>query len=161
MVESRFLGTRSQTQAPARPASPLKVVGNSGSVESSRKSVADRRIRTVVIGSHGVVGANMARFLKLWAGKRLDVTLVEPDCDAHWSDSPAAEGSSDGFSEYFPYDPHCLQDRYGIRVIGASVASIDPYGRALVLADGSRLEYDRLEIASGARLIDQAVSVAA
>jgi len=150
MIESRFLNRRADSAVAVPEVSNLKVVGAPPGANVA--AAPAKRMRLVVIGSHGVAGANMARFLKLWAGKRLDVTLIEPDCREDWSsDSIMADGSNNGFAEYFPYDPHTLQERYGVRVVGACVTGIDPYGRAVTLADGSRLSYDRLEVAPGAR----------
>jgi NADPH-dependent 2,4-dienoyl-CoA reductase/sulfur reductase-like enzyme len=160
MIEARFLNKRSDTPKADRPAAALIVVGNSS---AENVAVAPKRMRTVVLGNRSVAGANMARFLKLWAGNRLDVTLVEAGSGRKRSSAPAAvEGSNDGFAEYFPYDPHQLESRYGIHVVDAGVAGIDPYSRALTLADGTRLSYDRLEVAPGAQLDNpQRVAVAA
>ncbi|HZV54502.1 MAG TPA: hypothetical protein VFF82_06145 [Rhodocyclaceae bacterium] len=94
----------------------------------------------------------MARFLKLWAGNRLDVTLVEPNVRGNAPSPAGAEGKDDGFTEHFPYDRRSLASRYGIRIIGATVAGVDPSDHALMLGDGTRLPYDRLEVAPGARV---------
>lgn len=160
MIEPRFLNTRSGTSKADRPAAALKVVGTSA---NENVVAAPQRVRAVVLGNRSVAGANMARFLKLWAGNRLDVTLVEAGASRKRSSAPAAvEGSKDGFAEYFPYDPHRLESRYGVHVVDAGVSGIDPYSRALMLADGTRLSYDRLEVAAGAQVNNpQRIAVAA
>ncbi|HTY03379.1 MAG TPA: hypothetical protein VMC81_06590 [Rhodocyclaceae bacterium] len=147
MIEARFLNARGETPKIENPVASLTVVGSAVAANS-----APKRFRAVVLGNHTVTGANMARFLKIWAGKRLDVTLVEPDCTGQWSSASSAVPGSNGFAEFFPYDPHSLDSRYGIRVVGACVSAIDPYSRALTMDDGTRITYDRLEVAPGARL---------
>lgn len=149
MVERRFFdrrtsGARTGRRATDRRAFPPPYCGKPLSNED--------RQHLVVIGCRGLAGANMARFLKLWAGNRLDVTLVEPDSGGA-SSLVELEESSDGFSEHYPYDRRTLASRYGIRIIGATVAGVDPSDRALMLGDGTRLAYDRLELAPGARLV--------
>ena len=147
MIESRFATRRSEPpvaavcqMANAQPAKVSQVV-----------SPAVQRKRFVVVGQRGLAGANMARFLKLWAGKRVDVTLVEPQSCGKRAAGYVDRGC-DGFAEFFPYDPYLLERRYGIRVIGAGVTRIDTHGRTLTLTDGTRLVYDRLDLAPGARL---------
>jgi sulfide dehydrogenase [flavocytochrome c] flavoprotein chain len=106
----------------------------------------------VVVGSRGVAGAKMARFLKLWAGEHVQVTLVEPGFAAGAMSAVGGDGHGDGFTEYFPYDRRGLSSRYGIHVVGAKVSCIDATRRALTLADGTRLAFDRLELAPGTQL---------
>jgi hypothetical protein len=104
----------------------------------------------VIVGSEGLAGAKMARFLKLWAGEYVNITLVEPGLVA--GTMSAVDGDGDGFSEYFPFDRRGLSSRYGIRVIGTKVSGVDAARRAMILADGTRLAFDRLELAPGAEV---------
>jgi NADPH-dependent 2,4-dienoyl-CoA reductase/sulfur reductase-like enzyme len=149
MIESRFATRRSEP-----PIAAVRQMATAQPVRVSQVvSPVVQRKRFVVIGQHGLAGANMARFLKLWAGKRVDVTLVEPQSCGKGAFAHGHEDHGcDGFAEFFPYDPYLLERRYGIRVIGAGVTRIDMHGRTLTLTDGTRLVYDRLELAPGARL---------
>jgi sulfide dehydrogenase [flavocytochrome c] flavoprotein chain len=146
MIESRTTNRRGEVPVVARPAPNAKVARVTPVV-----SPIGQRKRFVVIGHRGLAGANMARFLKLWAGNRVDVTLVEPQSCGKRASGHEDRGC-DGFAEFFPYDPYRLERRYGIRVVGAGVTRIDMHGRTLTLTDGTRLVYDRLDLAPGARL---------
>lgn len=108
-------------------------------------------VRLVIVGCRGVAGANMARFLKLWAGDRLDVTLVEPESmDRHAAVATAGKrNGGGGFAEYFPYDRRELSGRYGVRIVGAPIRRVDPVRHLVLVADGSTLPYDRIEFAAG------------
>jgi sulfide dehydrogenase [flavocytochrome c] flavoprotein chain len=146
MIESRTTNRRSEVPVAARQTASAKMPRVSSVV-----SPIGQRKRFVVIGHRGLAGANMARFLKLWAGNRVEVTLVEPQSCGKRASGHEDRGC-DGFAEFFPYAPYLLERRYGIRVIGAGVTRIDMHGRTLTLTDGTRLVYDRLDLAPGARL---------
>lgn len=113
-----------------------------------RMKAGEARERLVLIGCRSAAVAAMARFLKLWAGQRLDVTLVEPSADIVASRSLPHRPDQDSGS-HFPYDRRGLTSRYGIRVVDAAVSGIDPVAQTLTLADGSRLDYDRISAAPG------------
>jgi sulfide dehydrogenase [flavocytochrome c] flavoprotein chain len=149
MIERRRLNRRASDFDTGRRSADRGVVPTS---YSGKAAGGQTRENLVVIGCRGVAGANMARFLKLWAGDRLDVTLIEQDCPGEAPMPVDVPGTSDVFAEFFPYDRRSLASRYGIRIIGTKVAGIDPFGHALMLGDGTRLVYDRLEVAPGARL---------
>ena len=110
------------------------------------------RERVVLIGCKSAAVAAMAKFLRLWAGHRLDLTLVEPLADG--GPPLAASVSTEGNAARvpFPYDRRGLTSRYGIRVVNAAVSGVDPVAGTLMLSDGSRLPYDRLSAAPAAPL---------
>jgi hypothetical protein len=109
------------------------------------------RERVVLIGCKSATVAAMAKFLRLWAGQRLELTLVEPMTDG---DSPSTPHLTEGHSARipFPYDRRGLTSRYGIRVVNATVSGVDPVAGTLVLSNGSQLPYDRLSAAPNAAL---------
>lgn len=107
--------------------------------------------RLVIVGEEGASGAKMARFVKLWAGDYVDVTLIEPGLASGTLSTSGGERRGDGSDQDFPFDRRALSSRYGIRVIGTRVTGIDTVRRAVMLADGSRLAFDRLELARGMR----------
>lgn len=110
------------------------------------------RERLVLIGCKSAAVAAIAKFLRLWAGHRLELTLVEPVTDD--GTPPVASPSAEGHAARipFPYDRRGLTSRYGIRVVNAAVSGVDPVAGALMLSDGSRLPYDRLSAAPTAAL---------
>src|SRR3954454_6895910 len=102
--------------------------------------------RVVVIGG-GFAGATCARALK-HLDSRLAVTLVEPN----------AEFTACPFSNLVIAGLRDLRDqKFGyakLRADGVALAplhatAVDPQSRAVTLADGTRLPYDRLIVASG------------
>ncbi len=106
------------------------------------------RGRVVVVGG-GMAGATVAKYLRLWGGTGVDVTLVERD--AMYTSSIMSNlvltGQRTINSLKFGYDQ--LISRYGVRIVKGDVISIDRGGKLVVLADNTRLPYDRLVIAPG------------
>jgi NADPH-dependent 2,4-dienoyl-CoA reductase/sulfur reductase-like enzyme len=104
--------------------------------------------RVVVIGG-GMGGATVAKYLRLWGGTGVSVTLVERD-SAYTSNilsNLVLNGQRTITSLQYGYSN--LATRYGIRMVKGDVTAIDPVGHSVTLADGSKLPYDRLIIAPG------------
>lgn len=104
--------------------------------------------RVVVIGG-GMAGATVAKYLRLWGGTGVSVTLVERDT-AYTSNilsNLVLNGQRTMTSLQFGYSN--LATRYGVRLVKGDVAAIDPVGHSITLADGSKLPYDRLVVAPG------------
>lgn len=104
--------------------------------------------RVVVIGG-GMAGATVAKYLRLWGGTGVSVTLVERD-SAYTSNilsNLVLNGQRTISSLQFGYGN--LASRYGIRTVKGEVTHIDPVGHSVSLADGTKLPYDRLVVAPG------------
>lgn len=104
--------------------------------------------RVVVIGG-GMAGATVAKYLRLWGGTGVAVTLVERET-AYASNilsNLVLNGQRTLQSLQFGYTN--LASRYGIRLVKGDVMSIDATGHSISLADGSKLPYDRLVVAPG------------
>ena len=104
--------------------------------------------RVVVIGG-GMGGATVAKYLRLWGGTGVSVTLVERDT-AYTSNilsNLVLNGQRTITSLQYGYTN--LASRYGVRLVKGEVMAIDPVGHSVSLADGSKLPYDRLIIAPG------------
>jgi NADPH-dependent 2,4-dienoyl-CoA reductase/sulfur reductase-like enzyme len=111
-------------------------------------TVSGVRGRVVVIGG-GMAGATVAKYLRLWGGTGVDVTLVER-ASAYTSSimsNLVLNGQRTIQSLQFGYGT--LANRYGIRMVQGEVVSIDPVNRKVFLADGTPLSYDRLVVAPG------------
>jgi sulfide dehydrogenase [flavocytochrome c] flavoprotein chain len=112
---------------------------------------ANSRIRdqVVVIGT-GTTGATIAKFLSLWNGDGVEITLIDREIvdSANIAHVTAAGITHPGGKP--PDEYSAFADRYGIRIIGGRVVSIDPIHHLVTLADGRQLSYDRLEVAPGA-----------
>jgi sulfide dehydrogenase [flavocytochrome c] flavoprotein subunit len=103
--------------------------------------------RVVVVGG-GFGGATAARYLKLWGGAAVDVTLVERH-EALLScpmSNLVIAGEREMSSISHSYGGLQAQ---GVRRVRGEVVDIDPAGRTLQLADRSRLAWDRLILAPG------------
>lgn len=104
--------------------------------------------RVVVIGG-GMAGATVAKYLRLWGGTGVAVTLIERET-AYTSNilsNLVLSGQRTMTSLQFGYSN--LATRYGVRLVKGDVAAIDPVGHSVTLADGSKLPYDRLVVAPG------------
>ena len=106
------------------------------------------RGRVVVIGG-GMAGATVAKYLRLWGGTGVDVTLIERDAlyTSSIMSNLVLTGQRTMQSLQFSYG--FLASRYGVRVTQGEVVAIDPAGRLVALADGTRIPYDRLIVAPG------------
>jgi sulfide dehydrogenase [flavocytochrome c] flavoprotein subunit len=102
--------------------------------------------RVVVIGG-GFGGASCARSLRRIDAK-LQVTLVEPNrtFTACPFSNEVIAGLREIEAQQFTYDRISAE---GVTVIAQAAVSIDPQRRAVGLADGTSLGYDRLVLAPG------------
>ncbi|CAM3684929.1 NAD(P)/FAD-dependent oxidoreductase [Roseateles saccharophilus] len=103
--------------------------------------------RVVVVGG-GFGGATAARYLKLWGGAAVDVTLVERN--EGFISCPMSNlvigGVRDAFSISHGY---AGLEAQGVKRVAAEVVGIDPARKTAALADGRRLGWDRLVLAPG------------
>lgn len=104
--------------------------------------------RVVVVGG-GMAGATVAKFLRLWGGQGVEVTLVErsPFYISSIMSNLVLNQQRSIEQLYFGYD--ALQANYGIAFENDSVIDIDPVGKRVWLAGGKVLEFDRLVVAPG------------
>jgi sulfide dehydrogenase [flavocytochrome c] flavoprotein subunit len=103
--------------------------------------------RVVVIGG-GYGGSTAARYLKLWGGAPVDVTLVERN--ASFVSCPISNLVVGGHRQMADitrgYDG---LKALGVKVVQAEVTQIDVAGKKVVLADGRTLAWDRLVVSPG------------
>lgn len=113
------------------------------------------RPRVVVIGG-GFGGATAARYLSLWGGGKVDITLIEHN--AEFVSSPMSNMVIAGYrsidSLTLRYDGLLAR---GIKVAHGEVVAIDPVARNLTLADRTQLAYDHLVVSPGVEFIWDAV----
>ena len=104
--------------------------------------------KVVVIGG-GYAGATAAKYMRMWSGGQLDVTMVEPNmafysCPLSNLVVAGLKGMKDITT---PYDN--LTKRHGVKVVQDVVVAIDPDKRRVKLAGGKELAYDRLVVSPG------------
>ncbi|MCC7055621.1 MAG: FAD-dependent oxidoreductase [Gemmatimonadaceae bacterium] len=104
--------------------------------------------RVVVVGG-GMGGTTVAKFLRLWGGAGVDVTLVEPNPTYYSNIFSNMVLTGERSLTQLGFNYAALSSRYGVRVVAASVTSIDPTGRSVALSNGSSLPYDRLVLSPG------------
>jgi sulfide dehydrogenase [flavocytochrome c] flavoprotein subunit len=118
-------------------------------VLSGCATVAPRARPHVVVIGGGYGGATAARYVRMWSGGEVDVTLVEPN--AAFISCPLSNlvlGGSRRIGDLtLGYD--ALAFRHGIRIVRDSATAIDADKRTVVLAGGNRLAYDRLIVSPG------------
>jgi sulfide dehydrogenase [flavocytochrome c] flavoprotein chain len=104
--------------------------------------------RVVVVGG-GMGGTTVAKFLRLWGGAGIDVTLVEPNATYYSNIFSNMVLTGERSLSQLGFNYSTLSSRYGVKVVNASVTSIDPAGRSVRLSNGVRLPYDRLVLSPG------------
>ena len=107
--------------------------------------------RVVVVGG-GMAGAAVAKFLRLWGGKGVQVTLVErePRYTSNILSNLVLTNAVQMSSLAFGYAT--LASAYGIAVIRGEAVAADPVAKRLTVATASGpqvLDYDRLVVAPG------------
>ena len=104
--------------------------------------------RIVVIGG-GMAGTTVAKYLRLWGGTGVQVTLVEPNATYISNIFSNMVLTGDRTLTQLSYTYGTLTSKYGVKLLTKSVITIDPISRQVMLNDGSKLPYDRLVIAPG------------
>ena len=109
--------------------------------------------KVVVVGG-GMAGATAAKYLRLWGGAGVQVTLVEPNASytSNIMSNLVLNGTRNLSSLGYGYSS--LSSRYGVLVKQASVLSVDTTQRLVTLTDNSVLSYDRLVVAPGIEFMD-------
>jgi NADPH-dependent 2,4-dienoyl-CoA reductase/sulfur reductase-like enzyme len=104
--------------------------------------------RVVVIGG-GMAGATVAKYLRMWGGTGVDVTLIERASAYTSSIMSNLVLNGQRTIQSLQYGYGTLANRYGIQMVQGDVSSIDPVGHKVTLIGGKVLPYDRLVIAPG------------
>jgi len=108
----------------------------------------------VVVVGGGMAGVTAAKYLRLWGGSGVTVTLVEPNptYTSHIMSNLVLNGSRAVTSLAYGYTS--LATKYGVTIKQAAVSSINTSAKTLSLADGSSLSYDRLVVAPGVEFMN-------
>ena len=110
------------------------------------------KARVLVVGG-GYGGATAAKYVRLFSGQMIEVTLIEPnDAFVSCPISNLVLGGSKTMADITtPYT--ALARNHGVRVIKDTVASIDPVKKVAVLASGPTIAYDKLILSPGVELM--------
>jgi NADPH-dependent 2,4-dienoyl-CoA reductase/sulfur reductase-like enzyme len=115
--------------------------------------------RVVIVGG-GMAGAAVAKYLRLWGGGGVSVTLVERSASytSNIMSNLVLTGQRTLTSLQYKYDT--LASRYGVSRLQAEVTGIDPVNKRVTLSSGGPLAYDRLVLAPGVEFIyEQGVGI--
>jgi sulfide dehydrogenase [flavocytochrome c] flavoprotein chain len=104
--------------------------------------------RVVVVGG-GMAGAAAAKYLRLWGGSGLAVTLIEqaPSYTSNIMSNMVVVGERTLSSLNYTYSN--LKSWYGVTVVQGKVAAVNPAARSVTLANGTVYAGDALVLAPG------------
>ncbi len=106
------------------------------------------KAHVVVVGG-GFGGATAAKYIRMWSGGSIAVTLIEPN--DNFISCPISNMVIGGFKQMsditIPYTN--LADRHGVVVVKDKVQSLNADKRTVTLASGKELSYDRVIVSPG------------
>lgn len=118
-------------------ASPEPVPGNTGAIG-----------RVVVLGG-GMGGATAAKYLRLWGGTGVQVTLIDRSAQYYSCILSNLILNGSRTLQQLTFDYNALVKNYGISFVQGEVSSLDLAGKQVVLANGNKIPYDRLVLSPG------------
>lgn len=107
----------------------------------------------VVIGG-GMAGVSVAKYLRLWGGAGIKVTLVEPSLTYTSNIMSNLVLNNTRTMSSLAYGYTSVATKYGVVIKQAAVQSVNTSAKSVALSDGSTLAYDRLIIAPGVDFMD-------
>lgn len=111
---------------------------------ANKKSIG----RVVVIGG-GFGGATAAKYLRMWSGGRIEVTLIERNKE--FVSCPASNEVLAGYRNFdtlrHGYDG--LKKNWGVKIVHASVTAIDTEKRRVKTDHGGEFAFDHVIVAPG------------
>lgn len=116
---------------------PYQVLGNSGAVGE-----------IVVVGG-GMAGTTVVKYLRLWGGTGVKVTLVEPNATYYSNIFSNMVLTGERTLSQLAFNYSTLQSKYGVIVKNYAVTFIDPTSKTVSLSNGEKLSYNRLVLAPG------------
>ncbi len=116
-------------------------------------AVTGLNARVVVVGG-GMAGMTAAKYLRLWGGNGLRITLVEPDTTYVSNILSGLVLNGDRSLSSLGFTHTGLAGKYGVELVRASVVAVDKAAREVSLGNGAKLPYDRLVLAPGIEFDD-------
>jgi NADPH-dependent 2,4-dienoyl-CoA reductase/sulfur reductase-like enzyme len=113
--------------------------------------MASSQPRVVVVGG-GYGGATAAKYIRLFSGQKVAVTLVEPQ--ATFVSCPLSNLVLGGSAtlQQITTPLSGLASRHGVTLVQDTVRAIDTAGKTVTLAGGQQIKYDKLVVSPGVDL---------
>ena len=128
----------------------IRVLGAAaaGSALYGCAGVGPRASGNVIVIGGGYSGATAAKYIRMWSGGGINVTLIERNpsfVSCPFSNLVlAGEWTMENITLRYDGLP-----KHGVKVVQDDVASVDPDKRLIKLARGGEMSYDRLVVATG------------
>jgi NADH dehydrogenase FAD-containing subunit len=103
----------------------------------------------VVIVGGGMAGATLAKYLRLWGGSGMSVTLIEKEqtYTSNIMSNTVLTGQRTLATLSYLYDT--LKNHYGVNLVRGEVSAINAGAKSVTLVGGSTVNYGRLVLAPG------------
>ena len=129
--------------------------GQFASGSNTTQTVANTGLSgNIVVVGGGMAGATAAKYLRLWGGTGINVTLVEPNSSYTSSIMSNLVLNASRTVSSLAYVYTNLASKYGIVVKHAAVTAINKTAKSVTLSDNTVLSYDRLILAPGVEFMD-------
>jgi len=127
----------------------MKFIGASSLFAITPGMANDTTTPHVVVVGGGFSGATCAKYLKMWGGSSVNVTIIEtnPTYISPILSNLVLNRQKTISDLSFTYGD--LSSKYGINMIHTTVNSVDNANQSLTLANGNTIKYDKLVLAAG------------
>ncbi|MCH9741180.1 MAG: NAD(P)/FAD-dependent oxidoreductase [Epsilonproteobacteria bacterium] len=127
----------------------MKFVGLSSLVAITPTVSSAATIPHIVVVGGGFAGATCAKYLKMWGGSSVDVTIIEPNATyvSPILSNLVLNGQKTTSNLSFTYGSY--SSKYGINMVHSTVNAVDKTNQSLTLANGNSVKYDKLVLAPG------------
>ena len=127
----------------------MKILGLSPLIALTPTMAKAATVPHIVVVGGGFAGATCAKYLKMWGGGSIDVTIIEanPTYVSPILSNLVLNGQKTTSALSFTYGSY--SGKYGINMIYKSVGSVDKANKTLTLDDSTVVNYDKLVLAPG------------
>lgn len=127
----------------------MKFIGASSLFAITPGMANDTTTPHIVVVGGGFSGATCAKYLKMWGGSSVIVSIIEanPTYVSPILSNLVLNGQKTTSDLSFTYGD--LSSKYGINMIHSTVNSVDKINQSLTLDNGNTVKYDKLVLASG------------
>jgi NADPH-dependent 2,4-dienoyl-CoA reductase/sulfur reductase-like enzyme len=127
----------------------IKFVGLSSLATLTPAIANTSSVPHIVVVGGGFAGATCAKYLKLWGGSKVNVTIIEPNSTyiSPILSNLVLNGQKTTSELSFNYNMH--QSKYEIKIIHSTVVDIDKTNQKITLESGENMEYTKLVLAPG------------